>query len=49
MSTAEVVVAVLFVLIVIAGVWLAYGLMRDLRRLIVLLSNTRTPNGDRRE
>jgi len=49
MSTAEVVVAALFALIVGAGVWLAYGLTKDLRRLIVLLSNTRTPNGDRRE
>jgi len=49
MSTAEVIVAALFVLIVIAGIWVAYGLTKDLRRLIVLLSNTRTPNGDRRE
>jgi hypothetical protein len=37
MSTAEVVVAALFVLIVGTGVWLAYGLTKDLRRLIVLL------------
>jgi hypothetical protein len=37
MSTAEVVVAVLFVLIVVAGVWVAHGLTKDLRRLIVLL------------
>ena len=37
MSTAEVVVAVLFALIVGAGVWLAYGLTKDQRRLIVLM------------
>ena len=37
MSTAEVVVAALFVLIVVVGVWVAHGLTKDLRRLIVLL------------
>ena len=37
MSTAEVVVAALFVLMVGAGIWVAHGLTKDLRRLIVLL------------